>query len=399
MQKIDFEQLNMRLCAISVFSDVANNKVLCSLKKLLSCVETTQKVVSYAEFCSQLYATGEVCFGELIKRAVFASENIFVKLKSLNKPVDRQILQTTDSELDTLQTLANLSFDQLKEFVGDFDFLPRFSSCTIDLKSEYYHRCENADKYGFGKFAQSPMFFVENGKILPVISPDKVCLADFVGYELNRKIIIENTQNLIEGRAFLNVLLTGDAGTGKSSTVKAIVNEYYDQGLRLIEVKKSQIDQIPMVLDSLSQNPLKFILFIDDISFESGDDDFNALKALLEGSATARANNVAIYATSNRRHIIKESFADRQGDDVHFNDTMQEIISLSERFGIHVYFEKPNKTEFLNIVYGLLQRDGVAFDKQDVAVRAERYALDRGGRSARLAKQFVCLVKNDRRVL
>ena len=204
-----------------------------------------------------------------------------------------------------------------------------------------------------------------------------------------KKIILDNTKALLEGRAAANILLTGDAGTGKSSTVKAVVNELHKEGLRIIEVHKEQLCEIPVILDELLDNPLKFILFIDDLSFQKDDDNFSALKAILEGSVSAKSKNVVIYSTSNRRHLVKEKFSDREGDDVHFNDTVQEIISLSDRFGIHITFNKPNKETYLDIVRSLADKKGIKCDTVELERKAEQFALEKGSRSARAAKQFV----------
>ena len=154
-------------------------------------------------------------------------------------------------------------------------------------------------------------------------------------------------------------------------------------------MSKDKLSVIPKILNELADNPLKFIIFIDDLSFLKDDDNFNALKAVLEGSVSAKSNNVVIYATSNRRHIIRETFGERGNDDVHRNETMQEVISLSERFGIHITFQKPNKDTFLRIVYGLAEAKGIDMPKEELAAQAERMALERGGRSARLAKQYI----------
>jgi predicted AAA+ superfamily ATPase len=222
-----------------------------------------------------------------------------------------------------------------------------------------------------------------------VRNPDQTRLASLVDYEREKKIIVDNTLALLEGKPAANILLTGDAGTGKSSTVKAVVNELHDRGLRILEVRKEQLHEIPGVLDELNSNPLKFILFIDDLSFQKDDDNFSALKAILEGSVSAKSRNVVIYATSNRRHLVKETFSDRDGDDIHRNDTMQEIISLSERFGIQITFQKPNKQTYLDIVRHLADERGVQYDPAQLEIEAERFALGRGGRSARAASQFV----------
>ena len=194
---------------------------------------------------------------------------------------------------------------------------------------------------------------------------------------------------LLSGKPAANILLTGDAGTGKSSTVKAVVNELSHLGLRILEVRKEQLHSIPAILDELNSNPLKFILFIDDLSFQKDDDNFSALKAILEGSVSARSRNVVIYATSNRRHLVKESFSNRDGDDVHRNDTMQEMLSLSERFGIQITFQKPDKKTYLDIVRHLAKDRGVEMPVEELEAQAERFALGRGGRSARAATQFI----------
>ncbi|MBQ8765586.1 MAG: ATP-binding protein, partial [Clostridia bacterium] len=234
------------------------------------------------------------------------------------------------------------------------------------------------------------MFYIgEDGQITPVQNPDETKLDDLIDYEREQKVIMDNTKALLSGKPAANILLTGDAGTGKSSTVKAVVNELCDNGLRIIEVRKEQLHGIPKILDELNTNPLKFILFIDDLSFTKDDDNFSALKAILEGSVSAKSNNVVIYATSNRRHLVKESFSDREGDDVHFNDTMQEILSLSERFGIQLTFSRPDKATYLDIVHNLADKQGIAYDTEKLDTAAEKFALKRGTRSARAAKQFI----------
>ena len=233
------------------------------------------------------------------------------------------------------------------------------------------------------------MFIVKDGNIVPVKHPDEIKLSQLIGYETQRRMIVDNTLALLRGKPASNVLLTGDAGTGKSSSVKAIANEYRDQGLRIIEVRKDQLHDIPVIMDSLGKNPLKFILFIDDLSFESDDDNFGALKAILEGSVSARAANIAIYATSNRRHLVKENFSDRNGDDVHRNDTVQQLISLSERFGLKISFSKPAKDEYLKIVSGLAKQNGLDIPEDKLFEEAERFAIAKSGRSARAAKQIV----------
>ena len=187
-------------------------------------------------------------------------------------------------------------------------------------------------------------------------------------------------------------MLYGDAGTGKSSSVKAIANEIAADGLRLVEVKKNQLYQIPALLDSLAQNPLKFILFIDDLSFSANDDNFAALKAILEGSVGGRSQNVVVYATSNRRHLIKETLSDRSGDDIHEADTRQELMSLSARFGLTVTFQRPDKVRFEEILLDLAKQYGVQMPSDQLFIKGEAFAIRAGGRSPRVARQFIELL-------
>ena len=237
------------------------------------------------------------------------------------------------------------------------------------------------------------MFIVRDGIIVPVKHPDKQRLSELYGYETERSAVISNTIALLEGKPAQNVLLYGDAGTGKSSTVKAVVNEFADRGLRLIEITKEQLRDIPEIIESIGRNPLKFIIFIDDLSFTSGEDCFGALKATLEGSVSARNSNTAIYATSNRRHLVKESFSDRSGDDIHRNDSMQETLSLSARFGLRVNFSRPDKNSYIAIAKEIADSCGIDIPDSELALRAEQFAIQGSGRSPRTAKQFVNQLK------
>ena len=239
------------------------------------------------------------------------------------------------------------------------------------------------------KCVRGRLFTVENGQLVPVKYPDPQRLSELPGYEKEREKVIANTKALLAGMPANNVLLYGDAGTGKSSAVKAIANEFAPEGLRLVEVKKNQLYQIPDLMDKLAANPLKFILFIDDLSFTANDDNFAALKAILEGSVGGRAQNIAVYATSNRRHLIKETLSDRTGDDIHEADTRQELMSLSARFGLTVTFQRPEKARFETILEELAKQHNIQMPTEQLLLKAEAFALRAGGRSPRVAKQFI----------
>lgn len=378
--------LGPRIDSLSVFRGLLNDPVMNALRDFLKDPE----VSTYSGFVSLLYESGMPTLGAYIRDICWCSENIYVRTVGQRAAVPECIKKSLSEELDILQAVSELRSEELKSLVKWDGFLPDFDNDTVSLKQDYMHRAENISRYGYGIYAKNRMFYSDDsGAIIPVIHPDNIRMSDLVDYKEERQIVIDNTKALLAGKPAANILLTGDAGTGKSSTVKAVGNELYAEGLRIIEVKKNQLRVIPSILDTLACNPLKFIIFVDDLSFSADDDNFSALKAVLEGSVSAKSRNVVIYATSNRRHIVKETFSDRNGDDIHRNDTMQELISLSERFGIHITFQKPNKETFLHIVRMLAEKNGVEIEPSELEARAERFALGRGGRSARLARQFI----------
>lgn len=386
MERIDLRELKTHLDSLAVFRGLLSDSVIAALCRYLDAPDNG----GYAAFVSALYEVNGGNLGAHIKDICGNNENVYVRTIGLGKPVSEHIRQCVAEELATLQQVAELTPEQLRQPLDWSGFLPAFVSGGIDLPRSYDHRVKNIGKYGYGIYAKNRMFYIgEEGGIIPVKNPDSISLDALIDYEAERQIIIDNTKALLAGKPAANILLTGDAGTGKSSTVKAVANALFEEGLRIIEVRKDQLRAIPKILDELAVNPLKFVLFIDDLSFLKDDDNYSALKAVLEGSVSAKSGNVVIYATSNRRHIIKEKFSEREGDDIHRNDTVQELLSLSERFGIHITFSKPNKETFLHIVRHLVQENGVQIADDELVLLAERFALERGGRSARLAKQFV----------
>lgn len=392
MSMTTLSDLRRRLELLALFRDLLCDPVVEALRAYLLAREQEPEdrtTAAYAEFVSRLYRCGGD-LGAHIQALCHNSENAYVRLLGAGQTPTAVMEESLIAELNTLQAVARLTPARLQEGLAWQGFLPGFSTCNPELREEYLARTRDIGKYGYGIYACNRMFYLdESGRIVPVTHPDPIRMEDLVDYEWERQKLLDNTLALLAGKPAANALLTGDAGTGKSSTVKAIVNALYEQGLRVIEVRKDQLAAIPRILDELAVNPLKFILFIDDLSFRKDDDTFNGLKAVLEGSVSARSRNVVVYATSNRRHIIKERFSDREGDDVHRNDTMQELISLSERFGLHITFQKPDKKTYLHIVHHFAEEDGIGMEDAELDLLAERFALERGGRSARLARQFV----------
>ena len=385
-------ELYIRLNSLVIFRVLLHDPVVSALMCYLGSRtdDDAEAVGRYAAFVSALYSTEKRTLAGYIQHIVNNDENVYIRMIGRGAQPWPEMETQVEQELAILQAVADLTPEDLGEGLSRNDCLPVFATKRLNIVDSYHQRCANIHRLGYGIYAKYIMFYIgENNRIVPVINPDQTRLSSLVDYKREQQIILDNTIALLEGKPAANILLTGDAGTGKSSTVKAVVNELSDRGLRILEVRKEQLHTIPAILDELNTNPLKFILCIDDLSFQRDEDNFSALKAILEGSVSAKSRNVVIYATSNRRHLVKESFSSRDGDDIHRNDTMQEVISLSERFGIQVTFQKPSKETYLGIVRHLAAQKGIDMEPAELDMLAERYALGRGGRSARAATQFI----------
>lgn len=386
---VDLQQLFLQLDAFVIFRSLLKDPALALLARLVQqSQDLSEQLRNYADFVAALYAKTDD-FSLYLLNLALEDENIYMLKKSQNRPVSPELSACLQYELQTLQALSSVTGAQVRQLIGYDGFLPIWRNSSVNFAAAYQKRVEQVSHYGYGIFAKHHMFMIRKSAVTPVQHPDTIQLSQLIGYEPQRKIVVDNTLALLHNKPAQNILLYGDAGTGKSSTVKAVVNRYKEDGLRLIQIAKKQLRDIPSVIDALSQNPLKFILFIDDLSFSENDDDFSALKAILEGSVSARTSNIVIYATSNRRHMIKENFADRQGSELHENDTIQELISLSERFGLTVSFMKPGRDEYLEIVKGLAAQYHLLMPQDRLILEAEQFALHHSGRSARTARQFI----------
>lgn len=259
------------------------------------------------------------------------------------------------------------------------------------LLTDYYRQ------YGFGVFAMNRAFRIrrdESGlEFLPISNIDGVMLDDLLGYELQKQQLRQNTEAFLNGKRANNVLLYGDAGTGKSTSVKALINEYYDRGLRMIEIYKHQFGDLSAVLGQIKNRNYRFIIFIDDLSFEENEVEYKFLKAVIEGGVETRPDNVLIYATSNRRHLIRETWNDRtdmeHNGDIHRSDTMEEKLSLASRFGVSINYSAPTPKEYQDIVRMLARRQGIDMDEKQLLAMANTWEVRHGGFSGRAAQQFV----------
>ena len=260
-----------------------------------------------------------------------------------------------------------------------------------DIVTEFYK------EFGVGKFGLNKAFHIimddeaKQVDIEPITRVEHIELSDLVGYELAKQKLIDNTEAFVNGKQANNCLLYGDAGTGKSTSIKAIANQYYDRGLRLIEVYKHQFCDLNDVIAQIKNRNYKFIIYMDDLSFEEFEIEYKYLKAVIEGGLEKKPDNVLIYATSNRRHLIRETFSDKEEvrEDMHTSDTVQEKLSLYARFGVSIYFGAPNKKEFQNIVKVLAEKYQVSMDEDTLLAEANKWELSHGGLSGRTAQQFI----------
>ena len=250
-------------------------------------------------------------------------------------------------------------------------------------------------EYGVGKFGLHKSFRIvhkeDGAHIEPILNIAHVKLSDLVGYELAKKKLVDNTEAFVNGKKANNCLLYGDAGTGKSSSIKGIVNEYYDRGLRIIEVYKHQFQDLNDVISQIKNRNYRFIIYMDDLSFEDFEIEYKYLKAVIEGGLEKKPENVLIYATSNRRHLVREKFSDKEEceDDLHRGDTVSENLSLVSRFGVTIYFGAPDKKQFQEIVRTLAERHGIVMEEDKLLLEANKWELSHGGLSGRKAQQFI----------
>ncbi len=387
------------ISSLAVFAALKEDPAIDSLRNFLEADDgdTAEQLDCLSDFAAELYNTG----GDLpsyIRHIVMDDENPYLLAKAKSLPVSEQMEESAEHELEALQAVSAFSPDDAARMMGYTGYVPKWSTAGadsegFDLKEEYFRMIENIPHNGYGIFARYYAFKIENGELAPVKHADPQTLSTLYGYEQERSQVLNNTRVLAEGGHAANVLLYGDAGTGKSSTIKACANEFKDQGVRLIEFDKDQISEIPAIIDEVYDTPLKFIFYIDDLSFSSEDDNFCYLKGILEGNITGKSDNIVIYATSNRRHLVRELAEDRSGTDIHVNDTLQQTMSLSARFGITVTFQKPQKDLYLEIVKHLAEDEKIDLPEEELFRQAERFAIRSNGRSPRTAKQFVQLLK------
>ena len=390
---MQLSDLSLRLHALSVLRGVLRLPLVNAYAETLSAFDRSAADFAdrYGALCAARFACGDI--SRFFLNAVHFDVNTLTD--TIDAPADA-LLAAATHDIEVLNGLLALSGSQLCEAAAlhfDADALRSLPDFAPSAALPFTTGADLAGYYqseGYGFFAQSSAFSMQDdGSALPIVHPDTIRLHDLPGYERQKKQVLQNTRAFLDGKDANNILLYGDKGTGKSSTVKAVANEYADRGLKIIQMSPRHITCFPKLFEQTLRSPFRFIVFLDDLTFDREDDNFAALKAFIEGGLADKPSNLVIYATSNRRHLIRESMADRQGDDVRVRDTLETVTSLSDRFGLEITFSVPDKDEYLYIVEQLADESGLALERDELHLLAERFALRRNGRSPRTARQFI----------
>ena len=352
---------------------------------------------SYSLFLANLYEREP--FQNLyshIKNLIYSDSNVISKGCASCSCDNDFLIDTAKYELSLFDKLLELDYQRIKnEFKAKFptmidiiEHLPQFK-IIVESTFDIENIIKSYNYNGFGVFpCYKAFYFTKNKEIVPVKNFDDVRLVDLKNYEYQKSVILQNTKAFLDDRQANNILLYGDRGCGKSSTVKALINEFSNSNLKIVQVYKESFVYLSELFEILRQQPAKFIVFADDISFDENDSNFSSIKAALEGSLTSRPSNVVIYATTNRMHLVKETFTSRVGNEIHYNDTIDELTSLSDRFGIMLTFSLLTKKEYLDIV------EQIAIDccvevNDDLFKKAEEFAALKSIRTPRVARQFI----------
>lgn len=389
------------LYLISIFKNVLKNAVVASFVDFLSSLNKDTSfddlLKKYSDFIYVLYNSEfNQDFYSCLKHLIYTDENILSKGCTDCIRDNESILNTARYELSLFDELLKIDYEKIKSSLLEkyedkseiINHLPVFyscSKCSFDLDEILKSYLEK----GFGEFSCYSAFkFTEDKKIIPIKNFNSLTFNDLKNYEYQQNIIKQNTKAFLEGKEANNILLYGDRGCGKSSSVKALIDEFADYNLKIIQVYKESFIYLSELYEKLSVLPLKFIIFADDISFDEDDKNFSSIKAILEGSLSDKPSNTLIYATTNRMHLVKESFSSRAGNEVHCNDTIDEIVSLSDRFGIMLTFSFLTKSEYLDIVKQIANDCGIEVNDK-LYFDAEKFAALKAIRTPRVARQFI----------
>ncbi|MGP3779119.1 ATP-binding protein [Halanaerobium saccharolyticum] len=418
---MDYTQIRSALknCEkLILFQEIKTNNLILNLKESLNNENNSEQILTDLIYQLIDLSIREGLQGDIwhnyLKKIITASENIFsLKAEKGEITEDSSLYRLAANDLKIINKLFAFSFSDLasaaglKEFVHLSDF--KLADSELDLEKEglfqpLFASSNHEDnlealldfyyQQGASILNESRAFYWQNNKLSRVNNPDSITFANLISYQNTQKKLIENTESFLNGFQAHNVLLYGDSGTGKSSSVKALVNKFYQQGLRLIEIRSSQIKELPAILEYLNERGLHFIIFMDDLSFEEFETEYKYLKAVMEGGIESRPDNVLFYATSNRRHLVREKWQDRESE-VHENDILNEKLSLSERFGLTLMFSNPSQADYLKIVRKLAAQADLKLKNSELEKRALQWSRWNNGRSGRTARQFIDQLKKE----
>lgn len=425
--------MNKNVPNIILYSDNDNFDILKKLSEITAKIqvgidasllrEDVNQVIKQLLSLSIDYGFNGNVWHNYIALLIMTSENAFSRICERNENELSTICEFAENDIDNLYKLFDYDFTAIDEYFAFrcFELLNNYSGeksnkhikylSTSERLSEFVINLEDSadfdgfynavirfyKQYGAGEFGLNKTFRLNTDsdivKLCPVNNMEKVSFDDIVGYDSQKQMLIDNTYAFICGKTANNVLLYGDSGTGKSSSIKAIINKFYDDGLRMIEVHKHQTSQLAELISKLKYRNYKFIIYMDDLSFEDNENEYKYLKAVIEGGVETKPDNVLIYATSNRRHLIRETWSDRSDastrNDVHSGDTLEEKLSLAARFGLTIYFPKPARSEYIDIVKELALKAGINKTEKELEDGARMWEMHHGGISGRTAKQYI----------
>ena len=389
---MELSALSLRLRALSVLRGLLSPPRVRAYGDTLTALDGTAADFAdrYGALCATRFSCGDIA--QAVLDAVHFDTNTLTD--TINAP-EAAVLNAATHDLDVLNALLALDGEAFKSAAADkfyepaLEDLPDFEAAdslpfsTGAALADYYR------EEGYGFFAQSSAFAMQDdGSATPIVHPDAIRLHDLPGYEMQKQKILKNTLAFLDGRDANNILLYGDKGTGKSATVKALLSSFWLEGLRIVEVPLAQLTNLPTIFSILREQPGKFIVFVDDLAFNDSCPEYTALKTVLEGGLEARPSNVVVYATSNRRNIVRQRFSERQ-DDVNERDTLEEKFSLADRFDLRLTFSAPTQEEYFTICRALLDARGAEYDWDELMPRARAWTVSHNGCSPRIARQFV----------
>jgi predicted AAA+ superfamily ATPase len=409
----EYQLLYQQASSLLLYQSVFENEIGKAFLNLLATLDRQNNnsapnlLQAYGNWFKNL-ATNKQSWQDYLIKQILQNDNPFsqqVQTVSLQH-LPQSLVSAAKYDLQILNNIYRCSTEQISQWIQTASSLsvPPIAWNLETSTPSFLHQTHNwtdaleelANYYrqnGTGIFAKYRAFRWQQEQLIGIAHPDPIQLTEIAGYEDQKETLVKNTEFLLDGFTALNVLLYGSRGSGKSSLVKGLLQAYGDKGLRSIEVAKSELKNLPIILEQLRDRPQKFIIFVDDLSFEEDDDAFKALKVVLEGNLTARANNVVVYATSNRKHLIREFFDDRprpkDADEIHSWDTVQEKLSFSDRFGLTLTFEPANQDTYLNIVRHLAVQAKIEIDREELEFLSKQWATRHNGRSGRTARQFI----------